>query len=973
MTGGAKWMPRTRDYVLENRQWAAEKKPIRNHPLLKTADSGQGKKEVLKEKAPTPKPKPKGIFDDPLAMGTGDDDPLGLFNDSPTPAQEVHVDTSSSSGGDAEGKKAGFEDWSAKVPRVLTKYTTNKRIAVTCNFLEEPEDAGPKVVDQAKNRLEQLEQDEESDEAKTQMTQKEYIAHMEEQHTKLKQAWENGERVVALKIAIQCAKLLGDTTVPAFYPSMYSLLTMVLDTFGDLVFQRIKGRGVDLGNGKGPTALPNSFKASDVCGSAQDTCRNWFFKTACIRELVPRLYIDMALIKSNRFLPETNYVEIFNRLSRAIRGIGDPLAATFARAFLTTKLNDVTRSYRADPSVHHPPNPELKQSILEALDDFMFTYRSIREDDFACINHVKEGKVSADEYVDLYSPALEWLLQNIGYQSNDTLFFALLEQYRDYCNNSAVLVHILGFFQPSFVSTHALSMCTFVKEAVENSQVKKSKLYLTLGKCLLACPPPKKQQLPILNEVWKVVTKIEDPDEYVEIAQVFVQYLLTYFSTREVNIFLKDVIKHLKKDQAYLQRQEQLQTIVMKVMEHNKDLTKTLSMDNFLPVIDLLERPAKVPAGKIILKAFERSSIASTSDPVIIHTLFDVARSMHDSLDSMTFADERRQIGDLIVNFVRKVDFGRDLEKQLNMYVDCRQAFTSLDKVTSELVLRVVKLANRAHFFMKGKHTRKTSTFVKACLAYCHITIPSLEDNFTRLHLFLQCGEVALVNNMIVQGEGFLKAAISLIPSVPAKQENPISKKIFSTETELVGFLRNFASFLLYFPGHPGNGPFYLIKGMLNAVNAYEPWQEKGSVGKTKTYLGVLGLFCTYYQSTFPTHITMVESNDSLYGGDAAYKEELLGLLNSTIESIVAQLADIGAKGDLVSKKQQGSLALELVNLLVAMMEMNPTSATMVVKLYSLAQKTGAVDKAYLSATLAHIKGKKGTWYEDVSNKIAAM
>ncbi len=72
-------------------------------------------------------------------------------------------------------------------------------------------------------------------------------------------------------------------------------------------------------------------------------------------------------------------------------------------------------------------------------------------------------------------------------------------------------------------------------------------------------------------------------------------------------------------------------------------------------------------------------------------------------------------------------------------------------------------------------------------------------SSFARLHLLLQCGEVALVNQMIVQvdtsihtgcilslltnpvrntatslirmcqGEGFMKAAISLIPTIPAK------------------------------------------------------------------------------------------------------------------------------------------------------------------------------------------------------------
>lgn len=62
----------------------------------------------------------------------------------------------------------------------------------------------------------------------------------------------------------------------------------------------------------------------------------------------------------------------------------------------------------------------------------------------------------------------------------------------------------------------------------------------------------------------------------------------------------------------------------------------------------------------------------------------------------------------------------------------CRQAFTNLDQVTTELVLRVALLANKTHKLKKGKHTKKTAQFVKACLAYCHITIPSLDDIFAR-------------------------------------------------------------------------------------------------------------------------------------------------------------------------------------------------------------------------------------------------
>lgn len=38
---------------------------------------------------------------------------------------------------------------------------------------------------------------------KSYMSQKEYITHIEEQHERLKAAWEAGERVLSLKIAIQ--------------------------------------------------------------------------------------------------------------------------------------------------------------------------------------------------------------------------------------------------------------------------------------------------------------------------------------------------------------------------------------------------------------------------------------------------------------------------------------------------------------------------------------------------------------------------------------------------------------------------------------------------------------------------------------------------------------------------------------------------------------------------------------------------
>lgn len=99
-----------------------------------------------------------------------------------------------------------------------------------------------------------------------------------------------------------------------------------------------------------------------VPATAKETCQNWFYKIASIRELLPRLYVEIAILKSYSFLTQTEFNQALLRLTSIIRGIGDPLVAAYARCYLCRVGMTVTsdRSY-----------------IKGNLNDFLFVYHTV--------------------------------------------------------------------------------------------------------------------------------------------------------------------------------------------------------------------------------------------------------------------------------------------------------------------------------------------------------------------------------------------------------------------------------------------------------------------------------------------------------------------------------------------------------------------------------------------------------------------
>lgn len=350
------------------------------------------------------------------------------------------------------------------------------------------------------------------------------------------------------------------------------------------------------------------------------------------------------------------------------------------------------------------------------------------------------------------------------------------------------------------------------------------------------------------------------------------------------------------------------------------------------------------------MESFIKHQQESTKDPVILNALLHICKTMHDSVNALTLEDEKRMLAALINGFIKMVSFGRDFEQQLSFYVEARSMFCNLEPVLVQLIHSVNQLAMETRRVMKGNHSRKTAAFVRACVAFCFITIPSLSSIFTRLNLYLHSGQVALANQCLSQADAFFKAAVSLVPEVP--KTISVDGKMRPSDAFLLEFLCNFFSTLLVVPDHPEQGVLFLVRGLLNVIQDYT-WEDN-SDDKIRIYTNVLHLLSAMAQETFIYHVDKVDSNDTLYGGDSKFLAEINKLSETLVSQILDHLKTLGKEETL---KRQSQLAHYFFNTIVAHGDLrNNRLNQLSVNLWNLAQKHGFADTKTMVKTLEYIK-----------------
>ena len=171
----------------------------------------------------------------------------------------------------------------------------------------------------------------------------EVIELASQRKSELVEAWNHDERVKSLKIVIQLCKFLTDVTYPYLYPRLFAIVSQSLDLFGERVYERLCIKAFK-------TAQPGSFSPSEVDAKTKETAQNWLYKVSSIRELIPRIFVEAALLRIFSFLLDDPYSDTLSRLLQQTNGIGHPLISAYARSYIVKKGLETDRSFRESHS-----------------------------------------------------------------------------------------------------------------------------------------------------------------------------------------------------------------------------------------------------------------------------------------------------------------------------------------------------------------------------------------------------------------------------------------------------------------------------------------------------------------------------------------------------------------------------------------------------------------------------------------------
>ncbi|URE43378.1 UPF0505 protein [Musa troglodytarum] len=864
---------RARDYEAEEIACAVPRQPAPDHPLALLASPSS---QVL--------PDFEVCFDDPLRGSATD------ASDSILDQEDRCSQLRSKLSGEADNLLE--KEWIFLKSSLMQKFSCSNTITIspTTNAIMR-NNKGYRML--ADIHMEDLDDPESTvKEEKKVITRQEYVSRLQELKAEINQAWIAEDRIRALK-------LLTDTSVCQFYPTLFTLVVDVLDMLGNLVWERIKKRA-EYADDRAPVcSLPENFTSDDICSEAKETCYNWFCKIGSIHELVPRIYLELAILRCWRFL-EDSFVSIVERLVMMMRGLADPLTSAYCHLYLAHCARSL---YLGDDGY-----------LIMSLGDISILLRRVLLDKETVGHHSCKNKYFL---ISLLKPAIDWIVKCIfteGYQnaSNILVEFGvgsdLSVSTRKFSCVSVVLHYLLKHLPADVISNNAVEIIDFIEQNKDMS-VDSHLDYRLLGHKLYESQQSLSSVCVVMRRIMQVLGQYDNLNEYLIIADAYLDIILLYSMENYLAIILDGILKRAHANQVDQIEIENLQSILGKIIDHFDRLEDVLAMEHFAAILDFLSGSSRNTVYMNILHKATRDS--HIGDPTRIQFLFEVSQVLHESIDTSNMDDESKHKADLISRFVGMVNFGAEWERHLSFLGESRAAFGSIDELKYVLIHSSNNLAIKS---IRDK--KKFLGFLKSCLAFSEVTIPSISDSIQRMNLYLETAEIALFGGLISHSEGLVTSAISCLECL------------------------NMTT------GNHEEGSMSLIRNLIATLQCHSLASSKI---KVQVFCAIISLSAGLSQKKFLYHAKNNEviSDDQLYFGDLSFDEEL-----SSITSLVLQILDDVIKQEM-HLVTRGRLALDACNCLLVSFETSHELSLKCSSLIDIAKSCLHPKEKYLRSTVS--------------------
>ncbi|KAK8915936.1 hypothetical protein KSP39_PZI022997 [Platanthera zijinensis] len=861
---------RRRDYGAEESAFSLPRKAVKEHPLLTIGASPSVQVDSTSHE--------KVDFEDPLRAHAVD-----VID----PSSNVERRDTTSRRSSEEVSQLSAKEWAVFSKTLPQKFSCSNMITISTALDIVSGNNRESNKSLADLHLEELEDPEMMvKEEKKAITQHEYVSRLQELKAKIGRAWKADDRINALKLSIKVSRLLIDTSISQFYPTLFLLVIDIMDMFGDLVWERIKKKAEYSEDGTFLCSLSESFLSVHVCSEAKETCYNWFCKIGSIRELVPRIYLELAILRCRRFL-EDHQLSSVHRLARMMRGLSDPIASAYCHLYM---------AYRA-AFLDCKDNGYLIMSIS----NINLSLRRIIFDKEARQN---DSHRSNKLIIHLMEPAIEWIMKCIfmdGRQkANDILVefgfgSSTLDSTWKVPWTSIIIHHLLRQLPSKIVSVHVFEILEFF-EKIEDFSLTQLLNYRLLGIKLSESPPHHAYVEAVLSKVMLVVSQYKYLEEYLVVTNAYLDIILQCSMDIFLSSILDGILKRAKDKRANETELDALQPIVMKLLQNFSSIENAFASDHFMALCELLSGVSKNLINLHILEKATRSG--AICDPISIQLLFEISKVLHDSIDIIN--EDYQQKLDLICRFIQMVDFGDDRDYHLTFLAKCRAAFSYFDVIMDILVHLSNNLATGA---IKG--SSKFSNFVKACVAFSEITIPSIPSQIRCMKLFIATAEVSLFAGLVSHAKGLLNSAIDCLLCLDVSGSH---RSI--TEDEIISLTCKLCNMLTLVPDI--NGGTALLQRRLMSILDHQPWASPRL--KAKVLCAIIHVCARLYQNLLPQPsncMKIAHNNEMLLYGDDLYEEELSLVTSAALQCLFKAIQQQPAS------TSRGNLALEACNCLV--------------------------------------------------------